>query len=992
MKNFVYTLFLVLTAGIGLSAQTTVTITDGDLEGGMTYNWTNDKVYMLDGFVFLEAGGVLNIEAGTVIKGIEQPSTSDNASALIISRGAQIYANGTANAPVIFTAEVDDVNDAFDLDGRDRGLWGGLIVLGHGVLGDNTSEVGVEGIPAGESRALYGGNNDEDNSGSLTYVSIRHGGAELSPGDEINGLTLGGVGSQTVMDHIEVIANSDDGIEFFGGKPNLRYAVVAFCGDDSFDWDTGFQGKGQFWFAYQGTDEGDHGAEMDGAKPDDNARFAAPTIYNATYIGAGIGAAAKNEHALLFRDGTGGHYNNSIFTSFAGKAIQVEDLASGVDSRQRLADGDLSLNNNIWWEFGAGSTLNDIINPTETGGDISWLIAALTAGGNTLEDPQLGGISRQTDGGLDPRPSFNGPAYDNLASYDDPWFKEVDFKGAFGATNWLRGWTAVESYGYLPAQQECVITDDDLMGGQTYNWTNDCIYLLDGFVFLEDGGRLNIAAGTVIKGKETPSTTDNASALIIARGAQIYAEGTADNPIIFTAEVDDTDDAFDMFPEDRGLWGGLIVLGNGILGDNTSEVGVEGIPAGETRALYGGNNDADNSGVLRYVSIRHGGAELSPGDEINGLTLGGVGSGTTMEYIEVFANSDDGIEFFGGQPHLKWASVAFCGDDSYDWDTGFRGKGQFWFALIGSDDGDNGAEMDGAKPDDNARFSQPNIYNATYIGSGIGAAAKNEHALLFRDGTGGYYHNSIFTSFVGKALQVEDLSSGLDSRQRLENGELALKNNIWWEFGAGADLTDIINPTTAGGDVTWLINHLGTNGNTLEDPQLGGISRDTDEGLDPRPNFDGPAFGSLSSYDDPWHTPVYYKGAFCSQGVWIKGWTALSEYGILNSAVPASPGACQTTSTDDFFKENNGFVLAQNTPNPVFNETTISFSTPRAADVSLVITNAYGKVVKQVLNDARLMEGDYNEVISTADMPAGVYFYSLRADKVVLTKSFMIQK
>ncbi|MCB0662561.1 MAG: T9SS type A sorting domain-containing protein, partial [Saprospiraceae bacterium] len=474
--------------------------------------------------------------------------------------------------------------------------------------------------------------------------------------------------------------------------------------------------------------------------------------------------------------------------------------------------------------------------------------------------------------------------------------------------------------------------------------------------------------------------------------AQIYAEGTADNPIIFTAEVDDTNDANDMFPEDRGLWGGLIILGNGILGDNTSEVGVEGIPAGETRALYGGNDDTDNSGVLRYVSIRHGGAELSPGDEINGLTLGGVGSGTVFEYIEIFANSDDGIEFFGGQPSIKWACVSFCGDDSYDWDTGFRGKGQFWFSLQGADDGDNGAEMDGAKPDDNARFAQPTIYNATYIGSGIGAAAKNEHALLFRDGTGGYYNNSIFTSFVGKAIQVEDLATGLDSRQRLENGELALNNNIWWEFGAGTSLTDIINPTTAGGDVSWLISHLGNNGNTLEDPQLGGISRDTDESLDPRPASNGPAFNALNSYDDAWFTPVYYKGAFCSQGVWIKGWTAISEYGILDSAVPAAPGACQTTSTDDFFKESNGFILAQNAPNPAVNQTTISFSTPSTANVSLVVMNAYGQVVKTVLDNTKLTAGDYNEVVNTTDMPAGIYFYSLRAENVVLTKSFMIQK
>jgi len=330
---------------------------------------------------------------------------------------------------------------------------------------------------------------------------------------------------------------------------------------------------------------------------------------------------------------------------------------------------------------------------------------------------------------------------------------------------------------------QIVIQDSDLVGGQTHTWTSDNIYMLDGFVFLEAGGVLNIEAGTVIKALESPSTSDNASALIISRGATINANGTAREPIIFTTEIDDTDDSGDLDDTDKGLWGGLIVLGNGIIGNTTPETGVEGIPAGESRALFGGSDDADNSGVLRYVSIRHGGAELAPGDEINGLTLGAVGSGTVIDHVEVFANSDDGIEFFGGAVSVTNASVAFCGDDSFDWDLGWQGTGQFWFSIQSEDDGDNGAEMDGAKPDDNVRFSNPTVFNATYIGSGNGASAKNEHALLFRDGTAGKYMNSIFTDFKDKALQIEDLDSGLDSRQRFEDGELVLANNLWWGFG-----------------------------------------------------------------------------------------------------------------------------------------------------------------------------------------------------------------
>ena len=200
----------------------------------------------------------------------------------------------------------------------------------------------------------------------------------------------------------------------------------------------------------------------------------------------------------------------------------------------------------------------------------------------------------------------------------------------------------------LSAQTVVTITDADLVGGQTYNWTNDNTYVLDGPVFLEEGGRLNIEAGTVVRGM--PNQGDVASALIITRGATIYAEGTADNPVIFTAEDDDINDPGDFTAEDRGEWGGLIILGRATVARPGGMDNIEGLTVEDRTAFGGGDNpdDEDNSGVLRYVSIRHGGAALAPGDEINGLTLGGVGSATEIDYVEVFANFDDGIEWFGG--------------------------------------------------------------------------------------------------------------------------------------------------------------------------------------------------------------------------------------------------------------------------------------------------------------------------------------------------------
>ena len=196
---------------------------------------------------------------------------------------------------------------------------------------------------------------------------------------------------------------------------------------------------------------------------------------------------------------------------------------------------------------------------------------------------------------------------------------------------------------------EVVVTDAVMSAaGNEVNWTVDNVYILEGFVFVSDGQTLNIEAGTVIKGK--PGQEANASALIIAKGGKIMANGTADAPIIFTAESDALDGT--LPDEVSGLWGGVIVLGKGATNNSTAEKAIEGIPTSEARGLYGADPTVadDNSGMMTYVSIRHGGTDIGEGNEINGLTLGAVGSGTSFSYIEIVANADDGVEWFGGAP------------------------------------------------------------------------------------------------------------------------------------------------------------------------------------------------------------------------------------------------------------------------------------------------------------------------------------------------------
>lgn len=427
------------------------TITDASLVGGTTYQWDKDTVYLLDGFVFLEAGSTLRIEPGTIIKGKNKPSNGvDKTSALIITRSAQIIANGTENQPIIFTAELDDTDDPSDLGSLDRSLWGGLVILGNAVIGEDGGEENIEGIPSTENKARYGGTNNDDNSGSLKYVSIRHAGAELAPDNEINGLTLGGVGRGTTIDYIEVFANEDDGIELFGGNVDIKHAVVAFCGDDSYDYDESWGGRGQFWFSIQNAATGDNAGEFDGSEKTDLTPKQYPTIFNATFIGAGASSGRTGNDGFDIRSDAAVAFANSIITDFGGKGLRVRGQSAN-DSYARYIAGDTKFLNNIWFGFGGGATADKFVElyTNNVSGSLDSLLARLTATNNQVVNPQLGGISRTANGGLDPRPNAGSPALSGAVTPTDNWFQTTAYHGAFGTSNWAQKWTALAQYGFF---------------------------------------------------------------------------------------------------------------------------------------------------------------------------------------------------------------------------------------------------------------------------------------------------------------------------------------------------------------------------------------------------------------------------------------------------------------------------------------------------------------------------------------------------------------
>ncbi len=453
-------------------------------------------------------------------------------------------------------------------------------------------------------------------------------------------------------------------------------------------------------------------------------------------------------------------------------------------------------------------------------------------------------------------------------------------------------------------------------------------YIMRNKLYVINGATLTIMPGTIVKGVDTGVATD-AAALIITRGSKIIANGTASAQIIFTALDDNLDGNYPIGAKQQ--WGGLVLLGkatNNLIATNASCTGpngvktagigfVEGYDASNEYNQYGGaigsTNDNDNSGVLKYVSIRHAGAVLQLGNELNGLTLGSVGSGTIIDYVDIVANADDGIEFFGGTVNVKHIAMWWGNDDMFDWDLGWKGKAQFLFGIqssdvVGIDGGDNGFESDGDdnKTGDAAPFmSHPIVYNATIIGNGLASANDftGPSAIRAKERTEGEIYNSVFANFKF-GLDISSARAGLiDSYQNwtAATPSLIVKNNTFINMtdvnyggvglcistkdGKGTTTAPVrrVATTGAGSEMerftndgnTYLASLPGFDFNfamsagTLSPMTPGGITDKFD--AVPNPQIAGETILSTHSL---FFTPVSYRGAFGSnEKSWMSEWS-----------------------------------------------------------------------------------------------------------------------
>jgi len=272
------------------------------------------------------------------------------------------------------------------------------------------------------------------------------------------------------------------------------------------------------------------------------------------------------------------------------------------------------------------------------------------------------------------------------------------------------------------------------------HWYSDTIYEIVGRVVVGDGVELTIDAGTTIQARDGQGSLS--SALIVSRDGMIKAEGTYDNPIIFTS-IYDTGDNLDE--SDKGLWGGVVILGRAPISADATEALIEGLPADEEWGIYGGMNPHHNSGVFKFVSIRYAGTLLGDGNELNGLTLGGVGDGTTISDVEVVGNLDDGIEFFGGTVDCENLIVWAQGDDAFDIDQSYDGTITNFIAIC-DENSDHALEIDGGEGTMNNPFRMEN-----------GILMSNDDAEVhIRDFAKGY------VEFYGEANVVQDSGTSVE--------------------------------------------------------------------------------------------------------------------------------------------------------------------------------------------------------------------------------------
>ena len=751
------------TEGAAVAGLTTCDLSDTILSD-LTLPFVEGVAYRLDGRVNIgtdtgadNSGGnpaTLTIEPGVTVFG------SSGADYLVVNRGSRLVADGDADNPIIFTSEDDlerqtDSDPSNDDGGSNISEWGGLVILGRAPInrcigGATPGAVDCEQIIEGVTNpeAVYGGATSDDDSGVLRYIQVRFAGFAINQqGNELNGISFGGVGSDTVVEYVQVHNNSDDGVEFFGGAVNVKYLVLTGNDDDSLDTDNGWDGNIQYMVIRQRDDGGDNAMEMSSTGAG-NIPATNPAVANFTVVG-------NRSNAWRLNSGHIGAFYNGV-VDYGAECFRWQDTAGDGDNTFSAAT-DPSFNS-VLFDCDGGLALagdNTVVPPLAVAAGANNVIGA----SSLTSDLQPGmAETAVTAFDLNSLPGARGAFFDGFSD-------GVDYIGAFdpdnetATNNWATGWTfalfpdpacpaGTNLTGEIDGVNVCslagVLTSDlTLTRGNHYELEGRFEIGVDigadGTAANGDAAVLRIEPGVTIFGNA------GSDFLVVNRGSQIFSTGTRQNPIVFTSEADlrgaQTDPANAI-----GEWGGLVLLGrapiNRCIGGATPgtaacEQIIEGVTNPE--AIYGGAVSDDNSGVLRFTQVKFAGFAINQqGNELNGISYGGVGDGTIVEYVQVHNNSDDGMEFFGGTVNAKHIILTGNDDDSLDTDNGWDGAMQFLIITQRATGGDNAMEMSSTGAG-NPLSTNPTVANFTVVGARSNAWRLNSgHIGRFINGVVSY--------------------------------------------------------------------------------------------------------------------------------------------------------------------------------------------------------------------------------------------------------------
>jgi hypothetical protein len=505
VNSFLKHTALFLAAGFGLagSVDAAEVFVTGDIATSTT--WTSNNTYNLQNQIYVLPGATLTIQPGTLVA-----SDTGLGGSLAITKGAKLIAQGNKNSPIIFTSKADVATwtggDPRTGTWRESANeWGNITIMGNGFISENatvgntascsaSNVAAMEGLVSafpGDTKVLYGGGNDDDDSGSLSYVSLRYGGRVIGLNNELNGLSLGGIGRETDIDHVEIMNNVDDGIEIWGGTVNLKNISVWNIGDDSVDIDQGYRGKMQYVLivqgysanAAQGSGVGDNCFETDGAEDSDWQPVTTTVIYNATVVGQ----LFDGDGGTTWRDNARVQYRNCVFTDL-GEQLVLFDNLDGDGANGYGHNGTLSWASTWTTPYNSVPVHTNDCPPGTYNGQTSGMLASITdsvfynnlaanayteattvgvlnPANNNVVEPASSPIVSVTRAaplvkggklmaqviGLDPRPANDALVAADFCDGDD-FIEPVKFRGAFApGDDWLDGWTASQAYGFTPA-------------------------------------------------------------------------------------------------------------------------------------------------------------------------------------------------------------------------------------------------------------------------------------------------------------------------------------------------------------------------------------------------------------------------------------------------------------------------------------------------------------------------------------------------------------